>query len=218
MIRNYLTIAFRGFWKHKLFTLINVIGLSIGISAALVIYLIVHYEFTFDKFHKDSDRIYRVVADASFQGRVNHTSGLPGPLADAIKSQVTGLEAITPLYKLSPNLVFIDKNKNTQKQFKYQDRIILTDQNYFKVFDYVWLAGSSQHALDAPNQVVLTSQQAKLYFPSLSYQGMVGKIITYDTLKATVTGIVQTQVENTDLTFSYLQVTPIVFQWHRVGS
>ncbi|HEY8781772.1 MAG TPA: ABC transporter permease [Mucilaginibacter sp.] len=201
MIKNYFKIAFRGFWKHKLFTLINIIGLSIGISASLVIYLIVHYEFTFDKFHKDSDRIYRVVADDSFQGRVNHTSGLPGPLADAIKSQATGLQAITPLFTLSPNIVFIDKNKNTQKRFKDQDRIILTDQQYFKIFSYVWLAGSSQHALDAPNQVVLTSRQARLYFPSLSYRQMVGKIVTYDTLKTTVSGIVQTQTENTDFTF-----------------
>jgi len=201
MIRNYVKIAFRGFWKHKLFTLINIIGLSIGISASLVIYLIVHYEFTFDKFHEDSDRIYRVVADVSFQGRVDHTSGLPGPLAGAIKSEVTGLQAITPLYTLSPNIVFIDKNKNTQKQFKYQDRIILTDQQYFNIFSYVWLAGSSQHALDAPNQVVLTSQQARLYFPSLSYRDMIGKIVIYDTLKTTVAGIVQTQTKNTDFTF-----------------
>jgi putative ABC transport system permease protein len=201
MILNYIKIAFRGFWKHKLFTLINIIGLSIGISASLVIYLIVHYEFTFDKFHKDSDRIYRVVANDSFQGRVNHTSGLPGPLAEAIKNQATGLQSITPLFELSPNIVFIDKNKNTQRRFKDQDRIILADQQYFKIFSYVWLAGSSQHALDAPNQVVLTSEQARLYFPSLSYNDMIGKVVTYDTLKTTVTGIVKTQTKNTDFTF-----------------
>ena len=63
MIKNYITIAFRSFWKHKIFTFINIVGLSIGISASLVIYLIVHYDFTFDKFHKDSDRIFRVVSD-----------------------------------------------------------------------------------------------------------------------------------------------------------
>ncbi len=67
MIKNYFKIAFRGFWRHKLFTLINIIGLSIGISAALVIYLIVHFDFTFDKFHRDGDRIYRVVSNFSSQ-------------------------------------------------------------------------------------------------------------------------------------------------------
>lgn len=201
MLKNYLKIAFRGFWKHKLFTLINIIGLSIGISASLAIYFIVHYDFTFDKFHKDSDRIYRVVMNMSFQGHKNYSSGLFGPLAGAIKSEATGIEEITPVYSLWPRFVYIDKDKNAQKRFKDQDRITLADQQYFKIFNYIWLAGSSQHALDAPGQVVLTSQQAKLYFPSLSYHDMIGKVITYDTLKTTVSGIVETFTQNSDFTF-----------------
>ena len=201
MIKHYFRITFRGFWKHKLFTLINVIGLSIGISAFLVIYLIVHYDFTFDKFHKDGGRIYRVVMDMSSEGQKRHSSGVPGPMAAAIKSQSTGIQEITPLYALSPHFVYIDKDKNAQKRFKDQDRIILADQQYFKIFNYTWLAGSSQHALDAPNQVVLTSRQARLYFPALSYHDMIGKAVIYDTLKTTVSGIVETLAENTDFTF-----------------
>jgi putative ABC transport system permease protein len=201
MFKNYFKTAFRNFWKHKLLTFINVIGLSIGISASVVIYLIVHHDFTFDKFHQDSDRIYRVVMDETFGGSKNHSSGVEAPLAEAVKSQATGIQEITPLYELSPNFVYIDKSKSEQKRFKDEDRIILTDQQYFKIFSYVWLAGSSQYALDEPNQVVLTSEQAKIYFPSLSYQDMIGKIVTYDTLKITVSGIVQTVTENTDFTF-----------------
>src|ERR1700688_2114364 len=106
MIKNYFKIAFRGFWRHKLFTLINIIGLSIGISAALVIYLIVHYDFTFDKFHKDGDRIYRVVTNFSFQGAPSYNSGVCGPLAEAIKSQATGVEITASFYTLFPD-VFI---------------------------------------------------------------------------------------------------------------
>jgi putative ABC transport system permease protein len=99
--------------------------------------------------------------------------------------------------------VFVTRagNKNIPTRFKNQDRIILADQQYFKIFDYVWLAGSSAHALEAPNQVVLTSERAKLYFPGLSYDQIIGKIVTYDTLKTTVTGIVQTIKEHTDLSF-----------------
>ncbi|WP_429262722.1 ABC transporter permease [Mucilaginibacter sp. 3215] len=201
MIKNYFRIAFRGFRRHKLFTLINIVGLSIGISAFLAIYFIVHYDFTFDKFHKNSDRIYRVVMNMSFQGHKNYSSGVPGPLAEAIKSQAAGIENITPLYTLWPHFVYIDKDKNTQKRFKDPDRITLADQQYFKIFNYVWLAGSSQHALDAPGQVVLTSQQARLYFPSLSYHEMIGKVVTYDTLKITVSGIVETFTKNSDFIF-----------------
>jgi len=200
MIKTYFKIAFRGFWKHKVFTLINIIGLSIGISAALVIFLIVHYDFTFDKFHKDSDRIYRVVSSFSFQGQRSYTGGVRGPLAGAIKSQVTGVEYTAPVYTLSSNVLIAGK-KNVPTKFKDQDRVVLADQQYFKIFDYVWLAGSPAHALDAPNQVVLTSDRAKLYFPSLPYDQAIGKVITYDTLKTTVSGIVQTIKENTDLSF-----------------
>src|SRR6201995_5459903 len=200
MIRNYFKIAFRGFWKHKLFTLINIAGLSIGISASVVIYLIVHYDFTFDKFHRDSDRIYRVVSNFSFQGNTSYTTGVCGPLAGALKSQATGIELTTPLYCLQPD-VFIAGKKNVPVKFKSQDRVVLTDQNYFKMFDYTWLVGSSGSALNAPYSTVLTSEKAKLYFPALSYDQMIGKIVTYDTLKTTVTGIVQTIKENTDFSF-----------------
>lgn len=201
MTKNFFKIAFRGFWKHKLFTLINIIGLSVGISAFLAIYFVVHYDFTFDKFHKDSDRIYRVVMNMSFQGHMNYSSGVTSPLAEAIKSQATGIEKITPVYTLSPHLVYIDKDKSAQKRFIDPDRITFADQQYFKIFNYKWLAGSSQHALDAPNQVVLTSQQARLYFPSLTYHEIIGKVVTYDTLKTTVSGVVETFTENSDFTF-----------------
>ncbi|MDB5134930.1 MAG: yknZ 5, partial [Mucilaginibacter sp.] len=87
MIKNYLKTAFRSFSRHKLFTFINVIGLSIGISAALVIYLIVHYDFTFDKFHKDSDRIYRVVTNFTFEGQPAYNGGVSGPIPGVVKSQ-----------------------------------------------------------------------------------------------------------------------------------
>jgi putative ABC transport system permease protein len=164
MVKNYLKIAFRGFWKHKLFTLINIIGLSIGITASVAIYLIVHYDLTFDKFHRDSDRIYRVVTNFSTQGQQSYTSGVCAPIAGAIKTQTTGIEFSSPVYTLTPD-VFVTRpeNKNVPTRFKNQDRVVLADQQYFKIFDYVWLAGSSRTALAAPNQVILTSERAKLY-------------------------------------------------------
>ncbi len=201
MIKNYIKIAFRGFWKHKLFTFINIIGLSIGISAALVIYLIVRYDFTFDKFHPNGDRIYRVVSNFTFQGEQGYNGGVCGPLPGAVRSQVPGVEVTAPFFTLSQPNVFIPGKGNIPVKFKNQDNVILADQQYFKLFNYKWLAGSSKNALDAPNQVVLTSEQAQKYFPSMPYNQMIGKVVTYDTIKTTVTGIVQTITQNTDLTF-----------------
>jgi len=211
MIKNYFKIAFRGFWKHKLFTLINIIGLSIGISASLVIYLIVHYDFTFDKFHKDSDRIYRVVSNFSFQGNWSHSYGVTAPLAASVKANATGVQFVAPLYTLNPD-VLVDRGSAAPLKLKGQDHITLADQNYFKIFSYKWLAGSSSNALDAPYHVVLTSDRAKLYFPKLSYEQIIGKVVTYNTLKTTVTGIVAPLTENTDFTchdfISYSSAAP----------
>src|ERR1700760_288281 len=115
MIKNYFKVALRNFKQHKLFTFINVIGLSIGISAALVIYLIVHYDFTFDKFHKDSDRIFRVVSDFKFQGNMSHSYGVTTPMAAGIKNNVTGVEVIAPLYTLQPDVMVAGKHNDPVK-------------------------------------------------------------------------------------------------------
>src|ERR1700710_1083156 len=136
MIRNYFKIALRSFWRHKLFTLINIIGLSIGISAALVIYLIVHYDFTFDKFHKDGDRIYRVVTDFSFSGSPGHNAGVSGPLPWATKTQVTGLEEAAPIFRLFQLNVTVPNGSKESARFKLQENVIVADADYFKLFEY----------------------------------------------------------------------------------
>jgi putative ABC transport system permease protein len=201
MIKNYFKIAFRGFWKHKLFTLINIVGLSIGISAAVVIYLIVHFDFTFDKFHKHSDRIYRVVTNYTFQGEPSYNSGVCGPLSIAMHSQVTGVAIVAPFDALYQPNVQVPAKDNAAAKFKNMDNVILADPQYFSIFNYTWLVGSAQSSLSGPNQLVLTTDQAKKYFPNLSYNQMIGKTVIYDTLKTTVTGIVQSLAENSDLTF-----------------
>jgi len=200
MIKNYFKIAWRNLWRHKLFTLINIIGLSIGISAALVIYLIVRFDFTFDKFHQDSDRIYRVVTDYTFFGEPSNNRGVSGALPGAVKNQVTGVEVTAPFFTLNQPNVFIPGKGNEPVKFKNQDNIVLVNDQYFKIFNYKWLVGTPA-VLNNPNRVVLTSEQAKLYFPNLAYNQMVGKVISYDTIKTTISGIVETLTERTDFPF-----------------
>ncbi|HTD98243.1 MAG TPA: ABC transporter permease [Mucilaginibacter sp.] len=202
MLKNYFKVALRSFKRHKLFTLINIIGLSIGISAALVIYLIVHYDFTFDKFHKDGDRIYRVVTNYSFSGEPGFNGGVNGPMTLAVKSDVTGIEASAPFFTLYQFTALIPNGTKTPVKFRNEENSILADQRYFDMFKYNWLAGSAKTSLNAPNQLVLTSEQAKVYFPKLSYQQMLGKQVVFeDTIHTTVTGIVETIKENTDFKF-----------------
>jgi len=205
MIKTYLKSAVRNFWRHKLFTLINIIGLSVGISAALVIYLIVHFDFTFDKFHEDGDRIYRVVTIYTLNGNLSYSSASPVPLADAAKKEATGIENAAPFETIAHLDVVIPNSQTAGTRYKEQDDMIYADERYFNMFNYHWLAGSAQTALTGINQVVLTTARAKLYFPNLSPAEVVGKTIIYDRhydqQTSVVTGIVEQPVGNTDLAF-----------------
>ncbi|WP_183559305.1 ABC transporter permease [Mucilaginibacter sp. SP1R1] len=201
MIKNYFKIAFRNFWKHKLFTFINIIGLSIGISSALVIYLIVHFDFTFNQSFTDGDRIYRVVSNYTFSGESVYNSGVSGGLPEAVKNEVSGLAASVPFFGISQPNVLIPAKSGAPVKFKIQDNVILADGRYFNLFNYTWLAGTAKTALNAPNQVVLTTDQAKKYFPGLSYHQMLGRVVTYDTLSTTVIGIVEPLKGNNDFAF-----------------
>src|ERR1700761_3498607 len=135
MIKNYFKTAFRSFRRHKLFTFINIIGLAIGISAALVIFLIVNYDFTFDKNLKDGDKIYRVVSDYSYQGEPFYNSGVTGPLPEAVKNEVTGIEITAPFFTQNYKVTIPAK---TLAKFKNQD-IVYADKTFFDLFPRQWL-------------------------------------------------------------------------------
>ncbi|HEV8506365.1 MAG TPA: FtsX-like permease family protein [Chitinophagaceae bacterium] len=202
MIKNYLLIALRNFWRKKIFSLINIAGLAIGISASLVIYLIVHHEFSYEKFQKDGDRIYRVVTNMHFPEQDFKNAGVPGPLPDAVRSEIPGIEKSTVFWSGGPMKVDVPSKIENKNEFKKQEEIIYADDQYFQFFHYRWLAGSPDNSLDAPNKVVLTESRARTYFNYTDITNAIGQTIVYDdTVKATVTGIVKDLDEITDLTF-----------------
>src|SRR5215204_3345080 len=165
MIKNHFKTAIRHFGRNKLFSLINISGLAIGISASLVIYLIVQHEWSYEKFHKDGDRIFRVVSEEKSPDMTYHNSGVPVPTGKAVREEVSGLENVTHFITAYSPEVSIPKTGNQPPViFKKQKNIVYADEYYFKVFNYQWLAGSPQSALKNPFQVVLTQSRAKTYF------------------------------------------------------
>ncbi|HLY71374.1 MAG TPA: FtsX-like permease family protein, partial [Puia sp.] len=204
MFKNYFITALRNFWRNKVFSIINILGLSIGISSAVVIYLIVHNDFSFDKFEKDGDRVYRVVTDMKFAGTPFFFSGVPSPMAEAMKREVTGLNEVVAFHEFNGEVnVSVSKNSNDKPHvFKKQENTIFADTGYFKLLSYQWIAGSPGKAMQEPNKLVLTEEKAKLYFPSLNYSDIIGKQVIYnDSIITTVTGIVKNLSENTDFKY-----------------
>lgn len=205
MIRTYFKTAFRNLTRNKTFSFINILGLSIGISAALVIFLIVQYDFSFDKFHKNGDRIYRVVSVFGVSGETYKNSGVPYPLGNALRKEGTGIEIVTPftIWNISQYLSIASEGNGTPRVFKKQDKTIFADESYFKMIPYKWIAGNPSTSLQEPYQIVLTEKTASLYFPKSSPAEIVGKEIIFDdTVRTKVTGIVKNQEGNTDFNFT----------------
>lgn len=207
MIKNYFKTALRNFNRNKIFSAINVLGLSIGISAALVIFLIVYYEFSFDKFEKNNNRIYRVVIDAKFNGSEGHSTGVQAPLSAAIQNEVTGVDETVPLLQFQGDAnakVSIKRPSSANVViFKKQPNIIFTNQQYFQLLNYRFIAGSAEAAMKDPFSVVLTESRSQQYFPNVPAADIIGRQITYnDNLTATVSGIVKDLNEETVFTAS----------------
>lgn len=184
--------------KHKVFSLINVIGLTIGLSASFVIGLMIFYDYTFDDFHKDGDRIYRVVTDFKTPEGEFYNSGVTLALNNAIKDN-SNFEFTSEFYIERPMKV---ENRSSDLEFKLPNFVIYADQDYFKIFDYKFIAGDKTKTLIGPNEVILTKKRAAKYFPSISPSEVIGKTLVYnDSLNTKVTGIVENFEGRTDLVF-----------------
>ncbi len=198
MLRNYFKTALRIFRKNKVTTVINVLGLAVGISASIVIFLIVQYDYSFDKWEPQANNVYALTAE----GDQGEFYGVPLPAAEAIKNQVTGIQAMCyymsfPEYDFMVN-VFHNKTGGG-KIFNNEKDIVFADKNYFKIFPHQWLRGSPAVSLSQPNQVVLSLSVAEKYFPGLSLDEITGKRILYgDSTYVMVSGIVADLKQHTD--------------------
>lgn len=207
MLLNYFKIAWRSLSRNKVYSAINVLGLSLGISACLVIYLITHFELSFDKFHPQGERIYRVVADnQGREGEHRSVGFVTDPMAMTVRAEITGLQSVTGFYSYSTNVSIPNNGKIGQKfdrpKFGTPSPIVITDPQYFEIFPYQWLAGSPAVSISQPFQVVLTESEAHKYFGAGAPDEFIGRQIWYaDSLHTVVSGIIKDWTGNTDLNF-----------------
>ncbi|MEP6513935.1 MAG: FtsX-like permease family protein [Parafilimonas sp.] len=207
MFKNYFKIAWRKIRKNKIYRLINIVGLALGICACIVIYLITGYEFSFDKFHPDGNNIYRIV------GEIKRSNGekefLNSPTSDiaGFQNEIPGFETKAGVYFYGVG-VSIPDGKNPMKKFdgrienSYGTSTVITWSQYFDIFKYQWLAGNEK-VLDEPFKVVLTEKRAHTYFGNIAISDMIGKTVIYDdSLRVTVAGIIKDWTENTDFGYT----------------
>ncbi|WPU92856.1 FtsX-like permease family protein [Mucilaginibacter sabulilitoris] len=211
MFKNYFKIAWRTLVRHKSYTTINIAGLAIGIAACLLIFLVVQYETSFDDFHTNKDRIYRVVLVRNGPDGSHAGSGTPMPLADGIKIDFPQIKQLGNIFQNggSHYMVGNERDGGQLKKFK-EDLAYYADPGFFEIFDFKWLAGDKNTALAEPNTVVLSRDEADKFFGD--WHKAMGKTIRYENQRdLKVTGILENTPPNTDfpmrLAISWATVT-----------
>ncbi|MGB3606414.1 FtsX-like permease family protein [Psychroserpens sp.] len=199
MIKNYFKIAWRNITKHKAFSLINILSLSIGLSAALIIGMMVYHDFSFDKFHSKGNQIYRAVSDLEMNDDKFGNPGTPIPLGQTMAADYPEVEMKAHLLLYSTDKVI---STSTQKVSTINDRAIFVEPSYFELFKYKWLAGNPNTALDKPNKTVLVQSRAAYFFPNLTPNEIIGQVLDYGEMQTSVSGIVADFEQNTDIIFN----------------
>ncbi|GAB2518717.1 ABC transporter permease [Spirosoma aerophilum] len=199
MFRNYLNISLRNLWRNRKVTLISIIGLSIGLACSLVIFLLVSYMFSFDRYHAKVDRTFWVVTDIR-QENVVPTDATPRPMGDVLRQELPFVETAARLENVSRRIMAVPDGKGGFSQkFEESRNLCFTEPQYFDIFDTEWLNGNPKTALAAPNTVVLSERYARKYFGSAN---PMGKVLRFDNqTNLTVTGLIRNLPSNTKLRY-----------------
>jgi len=200
MFKNYLTLTLRSIWQNKLYSLINVIGFAIGISACILILLWVKDEQGYDSFHRKSQRIYRVLSGegSKLQPRTPH------PMAQQMVMHFPEVEkAVTMSPLWGPGLTRAEYAVRYEDIVFDEKGIFSVDTTFFEVFDFPFLAGNPNTALNEPMNIILTRETAQKYFGSV--ENAMGKTLKINNEAGfTVNGVIENVPKNSHFTFDFL--------------
>uniref|UniRef100_UPI004047C12F ABC transporter permease n=1 Tax=Roseivirga sp. TaxID=1964215 RepID=UPI004047C12F len=180
---------------------LNVFGLTLGLTCGIILFLIVHHEKSFDTYHKNFDRIYRIVQTGVIESQTVYQVGLPKPMPYAFKDKVSGVETIAHFFHARYGQMTAKRTDGTDLTFFENPGVVYAGPELFDVFDWVWLQGDPKAALDEPNTIVIDEEKAKKYFGD---ENALGKTIHLqgkgDLL---VTGVVKKRPNNSDFPFEF---------------
>ena len=197
MFRNYLTIAFRNFAKHKTYSMINLLGLGTAVTCCLLLGLFVQHEWSFDRFHSQSDRLYRSWVKELYQNEVFYDIATPYPLGPTLQYTFPEIEAMTRVETVNPTVRKGEEVLN--------ERMHVVDPDFFRMFDFPLVQTTGANPLQELNNVVLTERMAKKYFGEESPLGKTLHIQVDSTMEAfTVTGVAKNVPTNSSIRFDFL--------------
>jgi putative ABC transport system permease protein len=197
MIKNYLLTALRTLVRNKLYTTLNVVGLTFGMSCFLLIGLYLFDELTFDTQHKNADRIYRVIEHKTVDGESTTIAAAGYKLAEESKKTIPGVENTTRIQRTGrANIINPERPANF-----FQETVTIADEHFLTIFDFPFITGNSATALREPNSIIITEDLAMKLFGKTN---VIGKILKFGFMDPSlkVTGVLKNHPHNSSLNFS----------------
>ncbi|HLZ86819.1 MAG TPA: ABC transporter permease, partial [Puia sp.] len=193
MLSNHLKTALRNVWKQRATNAINITGLAAGMTAAILIFLWVGNELTYDSYHPGADRIYRITSHITSANWIWESA--PYPIIAATRASVPEAEAVTAIEAAYGTTIRQGDEFFTEKQSAY------VDSAWFSVFHYDFVAGSPRDFFSSPFSLILTRSKAKQYFGD---KDPIGRTLRLDTVDYKVAGIIKDIPANSSFTFDFL--------------
>ncbi len=195
MLKNYIKVALRNLLKNKIFSFINIFGLAMGLSICMLLTLIINDQRSFDHFHPDEDRLYRVVSDRTSRNSSTFATA-PLPLYEKLTTEMPAVEKALRIHRsLRGDFIFGDKNLPLNGLF--------TEPAFFELFGFEFVQGSAKNALSEPNTIILTQASAKKF--GIDEAEAVGKVLELSGAESyTITGILKDPEQRTHLRFDAL--------------
>ncbi len=195
MLQNYFKIAFRNLVKHKGYSFINIVGLSVGMAICLLILLYIQHETSFDRFHTKADRICRVALERKYPGRSTFYAIIPFSFGEAIQKEFPEVENFTRITGGGSQTVRVGD------QVYEEPRVFFADSTFFDLFTFPLLEGDPKTALTKTNSVILTESTAKKYFGD---KDAIGQLIQAGNVSWSVTGVCKDLPERSHIQFDLL--------------
>ena len=198
MIKNYFKTAWRSLWKNKLYTTLNVAGLTFGISCFLLIGLYLFDELTFDEQHSKANRIYRVIEHKTVNGEATTIAGAGYKLAEESKRTIAEVENTTHLQRIGRANILATENPTNF----FQETVTVADENLLRIFDFPLIAGDSKTALKEPNSIIINEDLAMRLFKRTDVLGETLEFSFIDSTPLKVTAVLKNHPRNSSFDFS----------------
>src|SRR6187431_2980918 len=201
MLRNYFKIAIRNITRSLSYTVINVSGLSLGITCAILIFSIIHYHLSFDTFHNNTDRVYRFVTE-QHRDQISYVSSVPPAFGLAFRNDYSFGEKVARICTLTEQLVTIEEDANAKK---FKEEVAFAEPEFFQIFNFPIVVGQSVNVLSEPNTAIISERVAKKYFAD---QSPLDKTFRFNnSIDFKIVGLLKDIPDNTDfrseIYFSY---------------